>query len=116
MICRPTGRPSASPQGTEIAGRPARLAGRVHRSAAYMASGSSTRAPSGKAAVGLVGLTRTSTPSSAGLKDGGAVGRGADDSADQRADLLRLAVVGLVVAAGQRVGAHTHSALVIRSE
>ena len=52
MIWNPTGSPSESPHGTEMAGTPARLAGSVHRSAAYMAIGSSTRAPSGKATVG----------------------------------------------------------------
>ena len=62
MIWKPTGSPSDSPHGTEMAGTPARLAGSVHRSAAYMAIGSSTRAPSGKATVGVVGLTSTSTP------------------------------------------------------
>ena len=68
MICRPTGSPSDSPHGTEIAGRPARLAGSVHRSAAYIASGSPVRAPSGKATVGVVGLTSTSTSAKAAEK------------------------------------------------
>src|SRR5690606_25587728 len=42
ISCRPTGRPEAAPQGTEIAGMPARFAGTVSASARYIASGSST--------------------------------------------------------------------------
>ena len=40
---------------------PARLAGMVHRSARYIAIGSSARSPIGKAVVGVVGETITST-------------------------------------------------------
>ena len=70
MICRPTGRPSsaASPHGTDIAAMPARLDGMVHRSARYIASGSSTRSPIGNAVVGVVGETSTSTCSKAASK------------------------------------------------
>src|SRR5690606_38451998 len=52
MICSPAGSPSASPHGTEIAALPARLAGIVHRSARYIAIGSSARSPIGNAVVG----------------------------------------------------------------
>ena len=63
MIWNPTGRPSsgARPHGTEMAAFPARLDGMVHRSARYIAIGSSARSPSGNAVVGVVGETRTST-------------------------------------------------------
>ena len=63
MICSPTGRPSsgASPHGTDSAALPARSEGIVHRSATYMAMGSSTRSPIGNAVVGVVGETSTST-------------------------------------------------------
>ncbi len=67
MICRPTGSPSsgASPQGSDMAALPARLVGMVHRSARYIAIGSSARSPIGKAVVGVVGETMTSTCSKA---------------------------------------------------
>ena len=70
MICSPTGSPSsgASPHGTDSAALPARFDGMVHRSATYMASGSSTRSPSGNAVVGVVGDTSTSTCSNAASK------------------------------------------------
>jgi len=55
MSCRPTGRPSASPAGTDTAALPARLTGMVNTSDRYMASGSSTRSPIGNATVGEVG-------------------------------------------------------------
>src|SRR5581483_11448882 len=63
MISRPTGRLSsgARPHGTEMAALPARLDGMVHRSARYIAIGSSARSPIGKAVVGVVGETSTST-------------------------------------------------------
>ena len=62
MSCRPTGRPSDRPHGTEIPGRPAMLTGRVQASARYIATGSAIRAPNGHATVGLVGATRASIP------------------------------------------------------
>ena len=40
----------------------------VHRSARYIAIGSSTRSPIGKAVVGVVGETSTSTSSNAASK------------------------------------------------
>ena len=70
MICRPTGRPSsgARPHGTDSAALPARLDGIVHRSATYIAIGSSARSPMGNAVVGVVGETSTSTCSNAASK------------------------------------------------
>ncbi len=70
MICSPVGRPSsgASPFGTDSAALPDRSDGIVHRSARYMAIGSSTRSPSGNAVVGVVGETSTSTRSKAASK------------------------------------------------
>ena len=54
--CTPTGSPSAPvPNGTLIAGWPARFDGIVHRSDRYIASGSAVLAPSAKAIVGVVG-------------------------------------------------------------
>ncbi len=44
-----------------MAALPARLVGMVHRSARYIASGSSVRSPIAKAVVGVVGETITST-------------------------------------------------------
>ena len=63
MTCRPTGRPSsgASPHGTEMAALPARSDGIVHRSARYIAIGSSARSPMPNAVVGVDGDTSTST-------------------------------------------------------
>ena len=63
ITCSPTGRPSsgASPHGTEIAALPARSEGIVHRSARYIAIGSSARSPIGNAVVGVAGDTSTST-------------------------------------------------------
>src|SRR5215472_4321263 len=59
----PTGSPfsGASPIGTEIAALPARLDGIVHRSARYIAIGSSARSPISNAVVGVAGDTSTST-------------------------------------------------------
>src|SRR5580700_6597971 len=56
MTCSPTGRPSsgARPHGTEMAALPARSEGMVHRSARYIAIGSSARSPIEKAVVGVV--------------------------------------------------------------
>ena len=50
-----------SPAGTEIAGRPARLAGTVKTSFRYMAMGSSIFSPMAKAAKGAVGVSTAST-------------------------------------------------------
>jgi hypothetical protein len=48
-----------------MAALPARLDGMVHRSARYIAIGSSARSPIGKAVVGVVGEITTSTCSNA---------------------------------------------------
>jgi hypothetical protein len=106
MICRPSGRPSLlSPAGTLIAGRPARLAGTENTSLRYIASGSSALSPSAKAAVGAVGARITShwrTPSRS--------------RADQRADLHRLGVIGIVEAGREHIGADQDAALDLVAE
>ncbi len=51
-----------------MAALPARFDGIVHRSARYIAIGSSARSPIGKAVVGVVGETSTSTPAKAASK------------------------------------------------
>src|SRR5690606_22582607 len=70
MTCNPTGKPSSSanPHGNDAEAFPARLLGMVHRSFLYIASGSSTFSPIGKAVVGVVGDTRTSTCENAASK------------------------------------------------
>ena len=68
MIWNPTGSPSDSPHGTEMAGPPYRLVGIVYRSARYIWYGSEVREPNGNATNGVVGETSTSTCSNAGLK------------------------------------------------
>ena len=45
IICNPTGKPSANPQGTLIAGTPAKLTGIVQISFKYIVSGSPTCSP-----------------------------------------------------------------------
>ena len=72
----------------------------------YIASGLSVFAPSGNATVGDVGLTSRSNCSSAA----------ANSCADDRPHLLRLAVVGLVVARRERVGAEHDPALRLVAE
>src|SRR3954451_6667683 len=59
--CTPTGRPSDSPPGIEIAGMPASDIGTVSTSDAYIASGLAARSPILKATVGEVGVTIRST-------------------------------------------------------
>ena len=78
----------------------------VARSLRYIASGSSSFSPSRNAVVGAVGETSTSACSNAASKS----------RRDQRAHLLRLAVVGVVVAAGQGVGAEDDPALHLVAE
>ena len=78
----------------------------VHRSARYIAIGSSARSPIGNAVVGVVGETSTSTCCEGRLE----VAR------DERADLLGLAVVGVVVAARQGVRAEHDAALDLGAE
>ena len=103
----PTGRPSSPvPKGTEMAGWPARLDGMVHTSDRYMVSGSSVLAPSAKAVVGDVGDSSRSNVGVGGL----------EVADDQRADPLGLAVVGVVVAGRQGVGAEHDAALDLGAE
>ena len=59
-IWKPTGRPSESPFGIEIAGMPASDIGTVQKSLRYIASGSAVLAPSSKATPGAVGVTMKS--------------------------------------------------------
>src|SRR5689334_4970197 len=59
-IWKPTGRPSLSPLGIEIAGMPASDMGTVQKSLRYIASGSWVLAPSSKATPGAVGVTMKS--------------------------------------------------------
>src|SRR3954466_6009547 len=68
ITCRPTGSPSDSPQGTEMAGPPYRFVGVVNRSARYIWYGSVVREPSGNAVSGVVGETSTSARSKAAAK------------------------------------------------
>ena len=56
------------PQGTLIAGKPAKLTGIVRRSARYIARGSSLWAPALKAGEGAVGVSSTSTDWNAASK------------------------------------------------
>ena len=106
MICSPTGSPSDSPHGTEIAGVPASEAGSVHRSLTYIAIGSSTRSPM---------LERDERR---GRRDEhvGPLERRGEVARDQRAHLLRLPVVGVVVARRQRVGADHDAPLHLGAE
>ena len=67
-IWKPTGRPSLRPAGIEMAGMPASDIGTAQKSLRYIASGSSSLAPSSKATVGLVGVTTKSKRSKAALK------------------------------------------------
>ena len=87
-------------------GTPERLAGIVARSLRYIASGSSTFSPSLNAVVGR------------GRADEhvGALERRVEVARDERAHLLGLAVVGVVVAARQRVGAEDDAALHLVAE
>ena len=57
---RPTGSPSLSPLGIEIAGIPASDIGTVQKSLRYIASGSAVLAPSSKATLGAVGVAMKS--------------------------------------------------------
>ena len=85
---------------------PARDIGTVQKSFRYIASGSAVFAPSSKATPGAVGVTMKSKLLEGGLEVVG----------DQRADLLRLAVVGVVVAGGERVGADHDAAFDLVAE
>ena len=94
ISCRPTGAPRETARNVQ-----AGQAGHVRRDGeqvgAYIASGSAVFSPSGNATVGDVGETSTSNRSSAA----------ACSRQDHRPHLLRLAVVGVVVAGRERVGA-----------
>ena len=100
MICPPTGSPSTRPIGTDIAGTPARFAVTVKMSLRYISYGSRLRAER-NAGVGVVGVKSTCTPTSKTLRE---VAR------DQRAHLLRLPVVRVVVAGREHVRAEQDAA------
>ena len=85
---------------------PASDIGTVKKSLRYIASGSAVLAPSSNATPGLVGVTTKSTLSKTESNSRG----------DQRADSLGAAVVGVVVAARQRVGADQDAALDLVAE
>ena len=80
--------PASRPHGTERPGSPARFAVMVKTSARYIWSGSSVFSPSWNATVGATGPAMTSHRSE----------RLVEVAADERADLLRAQVVGVVVA------------------
>ena len=89
------GRRPPAPEGTAVAGTPARFAGVVKMSERYMASGSSTFSPSRKAADGAVGVTSRS-----------ALGEGGVELLPHPLQhAARPAVVGLVVAGREGEGA-----------
>ena len=105
--CTPTGRPSSpGPNGTLMAGWPARLDGMVHTSDRYMVSGSSTLAPRAKAVVGAVGPEQDVA---AGVGGGEALD-------DPGADPQGLVVIGVHVAGRQHVGAEHDPALDLGAE
>ena len=85
---------------------PARFAGIVYTSLRYIASGSSTFSPILKATVGEVGADQHVEPLE------GVV----EVALDERAHLLRLQVVGVVVAGGERVRAEHDAALDLGAE
>jgi hypothetical protein len=78
----------------------------VHRSARYIAIGSSARSPIGNAVVGVVGETSTSTDCE----------RRVEVAGDEGTDLLRLPVVGVVVARRQGIGAEDDPPLDLGAE
>ncbi len=107
MRCRPSGKPSFDePAGTDMAGRPARLAGTVKTSLRYMASGSACFSPSANAALGAVGVSSTSHCLKAFFEVAG----------DQRAHLAGLGEIGVVEAGREHIGADDDAALHFRAE
>ena len=103
---RPAGRRPPVPNGTLMAGWPARGDGIVYTSHRYMARGLSVLAPSGKATVGVVGREQ----------DVGVLVGPGEVVGDQPPDLQRLAVVGVVVAGRQGVRAEHDAPLHLGAE
>ncbi len=105
-ICRPTGRPVAEPAGD----RDRRDPGQRHRHGAEVVQVHRQRIAGllaePKATVGAVGVTMKST----------SLEGAAEVLGDLRAHPLRAAVVGVVVARGERVGAEHDPPLDLRSE
>ena len=79
----------------------------MHTSFMYMAIGSSIFAPRAKAVVGAVGAEQHVAATRR---------RGRRPRMSERADPLRLGVVGVVVAGGERVGAEHDAALHLGAE
>ena len=107
VSCRPIGSRSAvKPHGTLIAGRPARFALTVKMSARYICSGSADA------------LAEPERRRRAGRHrdDVDALERLLVVAPDQRADLLRLQVVRVVVAGAEHVGAQHDAALHLGAE
>ena len=97
--------PARVPTGNDMPGMPARFAGIVVTSLRYIASGSSSFSPSLNAVVGPRGHEHVD------LRE-----RGVEVALDERAHLLRRAVVGVVVAGRQRVGAEDDAAFDLVAE
>src|SRR5206468_6241784 len=97
MTCSPTGKPSLKPHGNEMPGSPEMFTGSVKMSFRYIESGSFTFAPMGNATVGEVGVTCIDFLEHAVVL-----------VFDERAHLLRLDVVRVVVPGRQRVRAEDH--------
>ena len=107
MSWSPTGRPSESPHGTDMPGRPAMLTGsvqasdEVHRDGVVQAGAEAEGDASGSSARRARRAGRQ-TPVEVGL--------------DERPDLLGLQVVGVVVAGRERVRAEHDAALDLGAE
>ena len=94
-ICTPTGSPSSpAPKGTLMAGWPARLDGMVHTSLRYMVRGSA----------GLGAQLERGRRGGRRQQNVEVLVGGVEVPDDQGANLLGLAVVGVVVPGGQGVG------------
>ena len=103
---KPTGSPSESPLGIEMPGSPASDIGTARKSWRYIASGSDGL----RAELEGDGRRRRRRDEVEALERGREVAR------DQRAHLLRAAVVGVVVARGERVGPEHDPALDLLAE
>ena len=88
-------RDASAPHGTDIPGSPARLTEMVKMSDRYILSGSSVFSPSRKAVVGATGAAIRSQLSKGAL----------EIAPDERAHLLSLQIVSVVVAGREREGA-----------
>ncbi len=73
MSWPPIGSPLIRPMGSDIAGRPARLAVTTKMSDRYIATGSASFSPALNAGVGVVGVNSRSTPRSNTLRKSWAI-------------------------------------------